>query len=463
MSAESPRVAEPVPQWRSAVPGVVWPVIGTDASAHLQSLLFQLEQSQWLSPDQLRDRQLGQLKLVLHHARQTVPLYAETFRGLDVHSMEWAAFAELPSLQRSALQAQFHALASSRPPVSHGQVTSNGSSGSTGMPVKVLGTAATQLFWDALTLREHLWHQRDFAGKLAAIRVTVDQAHLSDWGPPVADVFQAGPAATLNVSTDVARQLEWLQREDPDYLITHPTNLGALAELSIKLGVRLPKLRQARTSGEALRVDLRATVRGAWNVDVTDIYSCSEAGVIALQCPLHEHYHVQSENLIVEVLRPDGKACRPGETGEVVLTTLHNFAMPLIRYRIGDYAELGEPCSCGRGLPVLKHIHGRQRNMLKMPDGTVSWPCFPGYTWQAVAPVEQFQLIQLELDRIEAKYVMARELTQTEAALLVKGLQEKLGFPFRIDLRKVGNIDRTVAHKFEDFISALPPAGNASD
>lgn len=463
MSAESPRVAEPVPQWRSAVPEVVWPVIGTDASAHLQSLLFQLEQSQWLSSDQLRDRQLGQLKLVLRHALQTVPYYAEAFRGLDVDHMAWTAFAELPSLQRSALQAQFDALSSSRHPVSHGQVTSNGSSGSTGMPVTVLATAATQLFWQALTLREHFWHHRDFAGKLATIRVTVDEARQPDWGPPVADVFQTGPAATLNVSTDVARQLDWLQREDPDYLITHPTNLGALAELSIKLGVRLPRLKQARTSGEALRPDLRATVYSAWNVDVADIYSCSELGVIALQCPLHEHYHVQSENLIVEVLRPDGQACRPGETGEVVLTTLHNFAMPLIRYRIGDYAELGEPCSCGRGLPVLKHIHGRQRNMLKMPDGTVNWPCFPGYMWQAVAPVEQFQLIQLELDRIEARYVMDRDLTSAEAAQLVAALQEKLGFPFRIDLRKVGSIDRTAAHKFEDFISALPPSGNAND
>ncbi len=450
-------------QWRSAVPGTLWPAIGSNDSAHLQSLLFQLEQSQWLSPDQLRDRQLGQLKLVLGHALQTVPHYAEAFRGLDVNHLDWTAFAELPSLQRSTLQAKFDALSSSRSPASHGQVTSNGSSGSTGMPVKVLGTAATQLFWHALTLREHIWHDRDFTAKLAAIRVTVDEARLPDWGPPVADVFQTGPAATLNVSTDVARQLEWLQSEDPEYLITHPSNLGALAELSIKLGVHLSKLRQARTSGEALRPDLRAAVRRAWNVNVTDIYSCSEVGVIALQCPIHEHYHVQSENLIVEVLRPDGNACRPGETGEVVLTTLHNFAMPLIRYRIGDYAEPGEPCSCGRGLPVLKHIHGRQRNMLKMPDGTVNWPCFPGYLWRAVAPVEQFQLIQLELDRIEARYVMDRDLTSAEGAQLVAALQEKLGFPFRIDLRKVGSIDRTAAHKFEDFISALPPSVNASD
>ncbi len=73
----------------------------------------------------------------------------------------------------------------------------------------------------------------------------------------MADVFQTGPSVTLNVRIDVAKQLEWLQREDPDYLITHASNLGALAELSIKLGVSLPRLRQARTFSETLRPDLR--------------------------------------------------------------------------------------------------------------------------------------------------------------------------------------------------------------
>ncbi|KAF0163197.1 MAG: hypothetical protein FD157_3360 [Rhodocyclaceae bacterium] len=458
MKLESQQPAVSAPRWRSAVPGVVWPVVGTDASAHLQSLLFQLEQSQWLAPDQLRDHQLGQLKLVLGHAIKTVPYYATAFRDFDIDTMDWTSFAGLPGLERSTLQAEFAALSSRQSPASHGRLTLGESSGSTGTPVKFRGTAATQLFWEALTLREHLWHDRDFAGKLAAIRVKLEHARLPDWGPPVSTVLQSGPAVALDVRTDIQQQLEWLRRQDPDYLITHASNLGALAELSIERGVRLPKLRQARTYSEALRPDLRDRVRLAWGIEIADVYSCCEAGVIALQCPLHEHYHVQSENLIVEVLHPDGQECAPGETGEVVLTTLHNFAMPLIRYRIGDYAELGEPCSCGRGLPVLKRIHGRQRNMLKLPDGTTHWPSFPGGLWRAVAPIEQFQLVQVALDRIEAKYIMNRELTPAEADQLENLLQERMGFPFRIDLKKVGSIDRAASHKFEDFISDLSPS-----
>ncbi len=441
---------------RSAVQGVAWPGIPEDSSAQLLAACFQLDRSQWWSPDTLHEHQLRQMRLVLRHALATVPHYAETLGAVDADNLDWAGFLALPTLQRSTLQAKFIALSSNQSPPGHGEVLSGESSGSTGKPIQFRFTVLSQLFWKALTLREHLWHNRDFTGKFSAIRIRLEDGHFSGWGPPVGEVFQTGPSVTLNVRTDIARQLEWLQREDPDYLITHATNLGALAELSIKRGVKLPGLRQARTFSETLRPDLRNRVREAWGVEIADVYSCEEAGAIAFQCPLHEHYHVQSENLIVEVLHPDGRECRPGETGEVVLTTLHNFAMPLIRYRIGDYAEVGEACSCGRGLPVLKRIHGRQRNMLTLPDGSRHWPSFPAAIWNAIAPVEQFQLLQRRPDEIEVSYVMSRDLDQTETARITAALQDRLGFPFLIRLQRLPSIERSAAHKFEDFISALP-------
>ena len=88
------------------------------------------------------------------------------------------------------------------------------------------------------------------------------------------------------------------------------------------------------------------------------MYSCEEAGYIALQCPQAEHYHCQSESVLVEVLDDEGRPCTPGQVGKVVLTALHNFAMPLIRYENQDYAEVGPPCACGRGLPVKRADNG---------------------------------------------------------------------------------------------------------
>lgn len=443
------------PEVRSVVSGIGWPAISSDAAAHLQGLLFQMERSQWLPPEQLRSRQLLQMQLLLRHAQSTVPHYAEALGGLDFDGLDWEAFQALPLLTRKALQAEFDSLKSSAVPPGHGAIVQGQSSGSTGMPVRFLQTAVTQLFWNALTLREHLWQERFFSGKLAAIRIKVKEGRWPDWGLPAAALFRTGPGATLNVRTDVDKQLDWLVREDPDYLITHASNLHALAELSLRRGIRLPRLRQARSYSEALRPDLRETVRTAWGVEIADGYSCEETGYIALQCPRHEHYHVQAENLLVEILDERGCPCEPGKTGRVVVTTLHNFAMPLIRYELGDYAEFGAPCDCGRGLPVIARIHGRRRNMIVLPDGRRHWPSFPAEMWREVAPVEQFRLVQRMPDEIEAQYVMVRELTQEEMKKLGAALESRFGCRFRIAWKRCDALDRGPGYKFEDFVSEI--------
>lgn len=442
-------------QVRSVVPGIAWPAIGNDAAAHLQCMLFQLGQSEWLPEEVLRARQLGQLRYLLRHAQASVPHYAEALRGLEVDRLDRNTFECLPRLTRQGLQEGFEALKSTAVPAHHGAVVERRSTGSTGMPVRFLQSGIDQVFWNTLTLREHLWQERDFTGKLAAIRVRMKQARWPDWGLPVAALFRTGPGATLDVRTDIEEQLGWLVREDPDYLITHASNLHALAALSIRRGIRLPRLRQARSYSEALRPDLRETVRAAWGVEVADAYSCEEAGYIALQCPRHAHYHVQSENLLVEILDEAGKPCAPGETGRVVLTTLHNFAMPLIRYELGDYAEVGEPCDCGRGLPVLRRIHGRRRNMIALPDGRRHWPSLPSAIWLSVAPIRQFQMIQPAADCLEILYVMERPLTPEERNRLEKLLAERLGHAFFIRWQQVDAIERGPGEKYEDFICRL--------
>jgi phenylacetate-CoA ligase len=176
-------------------------------------------------------------------------------------------------------------------------------------------------------------------------------------------LVETGPCLRLDVDGDTNAQLEWLERHDPAYLLTYPSLAAELATLSLERGVKLPGLREVRSLGESLEIGVRHLCKQAWNVPLTDIYSSEEVGYVALQCPDHEHYHVQAENVLVEVLNEKGKPCAPGETGRVVVTDLHNFAMPVIRYDIGDYAEVGEPCPCGRGLPVLRRLVGRASRM----------------------------------------------------------------------------------------------------
>ena len=435
----------------------LWPAIPTDAGAHALAAQYQLEASQWLPPADLQHAVMEQLQAVLEHASENIAWWKLALQGIGFQAGRTIAtedFCQLPLLSRSDIQTRGEALLNRNPPASHGRIYQGQTSGSTGTPITFYQTDVTRHFWRALTLRDHLWHGRDFSGKLAAIRTEVEDSRGASWGPVTDAVVQTGPCSNLNVRAAIDDQLDWLQREDPDYLITYPSNLKALALRAIERNVQLPRLKQLRTFGEVLPDRTRRLCQQAWGVGIADSYSSEEAGYIALQCPLGA-YHVQAENLLVEILGENGEACAPGEIGRVVITTLHNFAMPLIRYAIGDYARVGTTCACGRGLTVLEQILGRQRNMIQLPDGSQHWPSFPEDKGISIAPVQQIQVIQKRPDEIVLRIVVPAPLSPTETARLIDAFRDTLGFPHRITIERVDHIPRGRNFKFEDFVSEI--------
>ncbi len=332
MRDASERNAPAIP--RTSVSGVGWPAIPGSRASLLLAMQFQLMQSEWWQPEILRQKQLQQAANLLAHAINSVPFYGEHFQtsGYDhAEGVRPESWAEVPLLQREHIQRFGDALRSRQLPPDHGRVFNYTTSGSTGSPIRFSKTEITEFFWRAFTLRDHLWHQRDLGGKLAVIRTTVKESEGSGWGPATNEVFDIGSCATLNIRTDIATQAAWLERQNPDYLLSHPSNILALAKRCLETGLHVPRLCQVRTFGETLMPDLREACLAAWGATLTDVYSAEEVGYIALQCPAHEHYHVQAESLLVEILDDAGRPCAPGEIGRVVLTTLHNFAMPLIR------------------------------------------------------------------------------------------------------------------------------------
>jgi len=445
---------------RSTTPGITWPAIPGQEAAALLALQFQLERSQWLAPERLRELQFRQLEALLRHAGDTVPYYRERWRGLYDPSRPLTpeAFSRLPLLARGDLQSHFDALKSHRIPAAHGAVTESRTSGSTGMPVRVLKTGLVRLLWRTIVLREHRWFQRDLSGQLAAIRQGVAETETDGWGPATNAIARTGGSATLSISADVDSQLDWLARQQPDYLLTYPSNLAELARRSLARQVPLPRLREARTFGELLAPETRALCQEAWGVPVTDAYSADETGYIALQCPGTAHYHVQSETVLVEVLDGDGAPCAPGQRGRVVVTDLHNFATPIVRYVIGDFAEVGGPCGCGRGLPVLTRILGRVRNMLVTATGERYWPLLGVRGLAEIAPVLQAQFVQKDTVSVEARLVMAAPPSAEQEAQMRSHALSRL--PPGIGLKFVycREIPRGAGGKFEDFVSEVTAA-----
>jgi phenylacetate-CoA ligase len=233
--------------------------------------------------------------------------------------------------------------------------------------------------------------------------------------------------------------------------VTYPSNLDAL----LSGDEPLQGLDQVMTFAEALPEGLRARCLERWGAKLVDAYSAQEVGVIALQCPSADHYHVVAEHVLVELVRNDGRACEIGESGRVLVTDLHNFVMPLLRYEIGDYAEAGAPCACGRGLPALSRIMGRARNMLLLPSGDRVWPRFHSDDLATCAPVSKFQLVQKAVDRVDARLVVARPLSASEEQALRDLMVERLGGSVRVRLDFVEDIERNPGRKYEDFVSEI--------
>jgi len=425
----------------------------------MMSALFQLQQSQWLDPDQLWAQQRRQLRELLLYSCRHVPFYRQ---GLQVEfarlSDEFSLreYSRLPLLTRADIQQHFRDLCSDALPRDHGAASAGTTSGSTGEPIRFLSTLVSTFFWHAFTLREHLWHKRDFRADMVAIRVEKESSVEKNWfGEVGAGIFRTGRCVVIPAHWTFDRQLARILEEKPAYLLGYANNLLGVLQLADQRRVELPWLREVRSFGEAVSPELRAYVRDRWKVPFSDVYSARETGYIALQCPDHEAYHIQSESAIVEVVDDGGNHCAPGEIGCVVVTPLHNFGMPLIRYDIGDYAEVGGPCACGRGLPVLTRIQGRSRNLLALPDGSRRWPTLAPGKLLGIAPIRRYKIVQKSIADVEIRLIVDRPLHENELAALRSHFADQLGHAFNWTFRFLDEFPPTSGDKFEDFVSEV--------
>jgi len=451
-SNKSP-AAIPVNQQPLPVEGIQWPPIVRSAQTDILAMQVQLEISQWWPANQILGYQLGQLLTVMKHAFQTVPFYKDRLgdiMALAENGFSMKAFRQIPLLTRDDFQDAGNDIITKALPASHGSMFDIITAGSTGQPVQVKGTDVTSIFVSAMSLRYNLWHKRDFTGKtikFEALEAGKTSVNKGRWAP----VVNGGQSIIVNHSLPAEQLLDILIKEDPEYIQIHPSTLKEMLSYSIEKNIKPKNLREVRTISEILYPELRARVAEFWHVKVTDNYSCEEVGIIALQCPEHDHFHVQSENCLVEVLNKDGTPCKAGETGRVVISSLNNFATPLIRYEIGDLAEVGAPCPCGRGLPVLNRIIGRVRNVAILRNGEKRTPAFSSEPILNELPIKHFQLIQKTYDDIEAKLVVKSPLTESEENSLADYFNRTLHHDFRFTFIYLDEIPRGRTGKYEVF------------
>jgi phenylacetate-CoA ligase len=187
-------------------------------------------------------------------------------------------------------------------------------------------------------------------------------------------------------------------------------------------------------------------------------YGSKEAQLIAVQCPTGDHYHVNDEAVLVEILDQEGRVCLPGQIGRDVVTQLWNFAQPIILYDLGDLATLGTSCACGRTLTVLDRIVGRATQLFRFPDGNRVAPVVPERVIRSMLNAQYWQLAQIEPFLVEVRYVPFEGSLITEESSLAVGeiVRQRTHPDVRVVCRPVTDLQRVEGGKFLQIVCELP-------
>lgn len=468
-------IAPLVPPHSMVTQALFPPVLG-GRGADLQALLRQFDRTQFWPPAQMRAAQFAQLSVLVAHAAVTTTFYRDRLAAAGVDATRVLTeedWVRVPILTRREVQQRWLALIANPLPQNLQAVGESASSGSTREPVRVVKSDLDTLFWEAATLRDFEWNGIDATQDM--VRITnasflPDKAAeagsgpegltLPSWGPPHSYMRMTGRLHYLHSKHAPAEHVAFLTRHRPAYLYTLPSLLRLMLLEIRERRLPVPPLRAVFCSAEVVDPTLRALCREMLGAPIVSTYTCAEAGVIALQCPSGDGgLHVNAESQFVEVLDDAGRPVKPGETGRVVITPLHNFVMPLLRYEIGDRATLGAPCACGRGLPHLMRIDGRISDYLTRPDGRRHYA--PILDILDVRAVRQYQFIQHSVDVLELRLVVWQDPSAAELAELRRIVQFGFGDSFRLDIRIVDRIDPTPAGKFREFISHVAQGDDA--
>jgi phenylacetate-CoA ligase len=418
-------------------------------------LVRQYAERERMSAGEWHAWQQQQLRGVLSLAAEHVPYYRQAWGRQGCDAARAGRLEQLPLLDKAPLRLDPHAflrqdLRPRSPLVFH-------TSGSTGTPIKTI--------WDVRELRASMALREVRSARWAGASFRLPRGTFS--GRMVEpDPQSAGPFYRLNLveqqvylsafhlrPDSAAQYLAALRRHNIQWLTGYAVSYYLLAQHILAQQLPAPPLRAVVTTSEKLTAQMREVMQAAYGCRVYEEYSTVENVLFASECE-HGRLHISPDVALVEILRPDGTACAPGEAGEVVATSLMRTYQPLIRYRVGDIAMWdGDACPCGRQMPVLKEVIGRIEDVVCGPDGR-QMVRFHGVFVDLPGVVEG-QIIQEALDRIRVKVVPAAGFGPADMQMLADRVRQRLGSQVQVCVETTASIPRTGAGKFQAVVSLL--------
>lgn len=415
---------------------------------------------QYLPQADQQASQLAKMRALLKHASKYSAFYKgrldDAISMLDKGAGLSEALSSIPYLTKQDLIHRHNDLST----FSRLWSSSKTTGGSTGEPVRLLKNP------DALAReRAATWRAYEWAG------VSIGDKQARFWGVPHARTGQIkakiidGISNRFRISafelspSSIAGYYRKLQNYRPAYLYGYVSVIEILADFILENKLpALEGLRAVITTSEVLSPSAQLKIGTAFGVGVFNEYGCGEVGSIAHECE-HGGMHLMSDNLYVEL---DSSGCAAGE-GEIVVTDFYNYSMPLIRYKIGDYASLDTAaCACGRTLPKLKGIHGRAYDIVQLENGKKLHPEAVMYIFEGVQQKTQafkhFQAIQTELDQFTINIVPSTGWSEAAKDELLNQLRRYISPTLSAKFNIVEQIQRERSGKMRVIKSELAAA-----
>ena len=441
-----------------------------------------LVRNEFLSAEEQDDWQSRALARIVRFAAEHVPYYRDLLadRGLvpgDIASP--ADLAKLPVLDRVAIrthEARLRPRALPRGEKVYGLFTT---SGSTGHPARVVHTVSSNTAFSYLAQRAYRWYRFNPAKTMVVIRTAGDLPPRPGGGLYTDGItcrmprwryagkfFETGPWFGLASSTPMERQLAWLRKIRPAYLVSPASWLEYLT-YATEGQCPVDSLEGAMGIVEQVTAPMRERLERVLGVPVDQGYGLNEIGLVAARCPAGR-YHVHTEHCLVEIVDPDGRPCPPGVAGRIAVTGLNNLAMPLFRYDTDDLAEVPtDPCPCGRTLPAFVNLIGRYRRYIALPAGTYDVyrkmrKAVADMPDDLARDMRQFQMHLYRDGRFELRVATVAPLPEAFYAQVRAAWEAAAaGRTETLVIVEVDEIARTGA-KFQDFTSDyLPPLQDA--
>ena len=414
-----------------------------------------LRKNTWLSPAELEELQLKRLRNLLSYADANVPFYHQRFKkakfSLDaVKSVE--DLCKIPVLTKADIQNNFDSLISRR--VNATKCRKSVTSGSTGNPLTILADKSASYFMIANGLRHYLENGGQFFKDRYALLTVVREPVKRTLFGSLLTHFGLFNKVKFNTQSPISEVLNDLADFNPDVIDCYPSYLILLARELEKSDKSIsPRLMFA--FGELLDDNSRKIINSAFGTEIFDTYGCTEAGDIAWECSERIGYHINTDLVTTEFVK-DNEPVAAEESGEILLTPLWNYAMPLIRYKIGDVGTpCDEICSCGRGLPLMKVLEGRFEDFIVLPNGEIISPLNNLTYFDKFDCVTDYRIIQERREKLVLQVVLKEGYDENSFQQFKDNFIKNFGEDMTIEIEVLESIPWN--EKFRRVVSKILP------